>query len=145
MFISAPLRAFSFKDWGQRSVYDNGSRAPSLLHHMTMWKLERSWQEWISAIVKKQGRIHGYPSRVRVGRSRSLGHLGRSCMLKMLKNAKKVTSHPRIAHGQRYPMPCWEWSSEEVEWQQGRCPVEHRGKFWDVRPSVHPEGAYFRL
>ena len=42
--------------WGQRSVYDSSSRAtsvaPSLLHHMTMWKLERSWQEWTSAIVK---------------------------------------------------------------------------------------------
>ena len=25
------------------------------------------------------------------------------------------TSHPRIAHGQRYPMPCLEWSAEEVE------------------------------
>ena len=28
---------------------------------------------------------------------------------------QKVTSHPRIAHGQRYPMPCLEWSAEEVE------------------------------
>ena len=30
----------------------------------------------------------------------------RSSRLKKLKNAEKVTSHPRIAHGQRYPMPC---------------------------------------
>ena len=22
--------------------------------------------------------------------------------------AEVLTSHPRIAHGQRYPMPCWE-------------------------------------
>ena len=39
---------------------------------------------------------------------RSLGHLDRSCMLKKLKNDETVTSHPRIAHGQRYPMPCLE-------------------------------------
>ena len=31
----------------------------------------------------------------------------------------RVTSHPRIAHGQRYPMPRWERSSEVVEWEQG--------------------------
>ena len=29
----------------------------------------------------------------------TLGHLGRSSELKTLKNAEKVTSHPRIAHG----------------------------------------------
>ena len=51
----------------------------------------------------EQGRIHGYPSRVRVGRSSAgEGHwviwAGAVCS----------TSHPRIAHGQRYPMPCWE-------------------------------------
>ena len=40
---------------------------------------------------------------------RSLEHLGRSSRLKKLNNAEKVTSHPRIAHGQRYPMPCLEW------------------------------------
>ena len=44
------------------------------------------------------------------------------------------TSHPRIAHGQRYPMPCLEWLAEEVKWEQGsgaksRCPVGHRGEF----------------
>ena len=45
----------------------------------------------------------------------------------------------RIAHGQRFPMPCLEWSAEEVEWEQGsaaapkgRCPVGHRGEFPDV-------------
>ena len=27
---------------------------------------------------------------------------------------------------------------------KGRCPVEHRGEFRDVRPFVCPEGAYFR-
>ena len=27
---------------------------------------------------------------------------------------KNKTSHPRIAHGQRYPMPCLKWSSSEV-------------------------------
>ena len=33
-----------------------------------------------------------------------------------------LTSHPRIAHGQRYPMPCLEWSAEEVEGEQGSGP-----------------------
>ena len=27
----------------------------------------------------------------------------------------KTTGHPRIAHGQRYPMPCLELLAEEVE------------------------------
>ena len=34
----------------------------------------------------------------------------------------KVTSHPRIAHGQRYQMPCLERSVEGLEWEQGRGP-----------------------
>ena len=34
----------------------------------------------------------------------------------------RSTSHPRIAHGQRYPMPCLEWLAEEVEWEQGSSP-----------------------
>ena len=48
----------------------------------------------------KQGQIHGYPSRMRVGRSieqcwkKSLGHLGRSHMLKKLKNAERVKIGP---------------------------------------------------
>ena len=32
---------------------------------------------------------------------------------------KRRTSNPRIVHGQRYPMPCLEWSNEIVEWEQG--------------------------
>ena len=41
---------------------------------------------------KKQGRIHGYPSRVQVGRGhlRSLDHLGRSSEAKDCKNQRKV-------------------------------------------------------
>ena len=48
--------------------------------------------------IEKQGRIHGYPSRTAGGQEqcwrRSLGHLGRSCMLKKLKNAEKVKRGP---------------------------------------------------
>ena len=36
-----------------------------------------------------------------------------------------------IAHGQRYPMPCLEWSSDVVEWEQGLI-------------SRRPVKAYFR-
>ena len=55
----------------------------------------------------EQGRIHGY-HKSRVGwqeqcRRRSLGHLGRSRMLKKLKNAEKVkrvrTDRPTDRHG----------------------------------------------
>ena len=31
---------------------------------------------------------------------------------------KILTSHSRIAHGQRYPMLCLEWSNEEEAWEQ---------------------------
>ena len=44
------------------------------------------------------------------------------------------TSHPRIALGQQYPMPCLEWSGEEVEWEQGSSwySVRHRGEYPNV-------------
>ena len=47
----------------------------------------------------EQGRIHSYPSRVRVGRSR---------MLKKLSNAKKVIV-AKALDGQRYPLPPCEY------------------------------------
>ena len=40
--------------------------------------------------------------------------------------AIEETSHPRIAHGQRYPMPCLEWLVKELEWEQRSG---HRGEF----------------
>ena len=46
------------------------------------------------------------------------------------------TSHPRIAHGQRYPMPCLGWSSEVVEWEQGsgpRGPMSCKTQEWISR------------
>ena len=54
------------------------------------------------------------------------------------------TSHPRISHGQRYPMPCLEWSAEEVEWEQGsgpKRPMSCRTQGWI---SIRPEKAYLR-
>ena len=56
----------------------------------------------------------------------------------------QLTSHPRIAHGQRYPMPCWEWSSEEVEWEQGSSPKGPMSCGTQGGISIHPEGACFR-
>ena len=53
---------------------------------------------------------------------------------------RKRTSHPRIAHGQWYPMPCLEWLAEEVEWERGsgpKGPMSCRTKGWI---SGHPEG-----
>ena len=52
-----------------------------------------------------------------------------------------LKSHPRIAHGQRYPMPCLsdkpcpasdklkKWSESRAAAPKGRCPVGHRGEF----------------
>ena len=50
---------------------------------------------------------------------------------------KGETSHPRIAHGQRFPIPCLElqvkkWSESRAAAPKGRCPVGHRGEFPDV-------------
>ena len=44
------------------------------------------------------------------------------------------TSHPRIGHGQWYPMACLEWSGEVVEWEQGMSCRTQGGI------SRHPEG-----
>ena len=47
-----------------------------------------------------------------------------------------ITSHPRIAHGQRYLMPCLEWLAEEVEWEQGsgpKKPMSCRTQGWISR------------
>ena len=41
--------------------------------------------------------------------------------------------------------PVKRWSESRAAAPKGRCPVEHRGEFRDVRPFVWPEGAYFRL
>ena len=57
---------------------------------------------------------------------------------------EKKTSHPRIAHGQRYPLPCLQWSSEVVEWEQGsgpKGPMSCRTQGWISR---RPEGEYIR-
>ena len=54
-----------------------------------------------------------------------------------------LTSHPRIAHGQRYPMPCWEWSSEEVEWEQGSGPKGPMSCRTQGGISIRPEEAHF--
>ena len=57
---------------------------------------------------------------------------------------REGTSHPRIAHGQRYPMPCWEWSTDEVEWEQGSRPKGLMSCRKQGGISKRPEGAYFR-
>ena len=47
--------------------------------------------------------------------------------------ALKQTSPPRIALGQQYPMPCLEWSSERVEWDQGggpKGPMSYKTHGW---------------
>ena len=58
----------------------------------------------------------------------------------MPKNAKKITSHPRISHSQRYPMPCSEWSPEDVDQEQGsglKEPMSCRTWEWySSRPSI---------
>ena len=62
-----------------------------------MKKIERKYEERKKKrkFLRKQGRKKGYPSRVRVGRSSTgKSHLGRSDMLKKLKNAEKVKSGP---------------------------------------------------
>ena len=41
--------------------------------------------------------------------------------------------------------PVKRWSESRAAAPKGRCPVEHRGEFRDIRPYVGPEGAYFRL
>ena len=67
---------------------------------------------------------------------------GRSGKVKALTHV--LTSHPRIAHGQRYTMPCWEWSNEEVEWEQGsgpKGPMSCRTQGWI---SIRPERACLR-
>ena len=54
----------------------------------------------------------------------------------------EITSHPRIAHGQRYPMPCLEWLAAEVEWEQGsgpKGPMSCRTQGWF---SIRSERAY---
>ena len=69
----------------------------------------------------------------------------RRCMKLRIKSKKigngeenqRQTSHPRIAHGQRYPMPCWEWSTEEVEWELGRGPKRSMScRTWGKFPNV---------
>ena len=37
--------------------------------------------------------------------------------------------------------PVKKWSESRAAASKGRCPVEHRGEFRDVRLSVYPEGA----
>ena len=37
--------------------------------------------------------------------------------------------------------PVKKWSESRAAAQKGRCPVEHRGKLRDVRPTVCLEGA----
>ena len=58
----------------------------------------------------KQGSIHGYRSRLQVGRgSNKQGRIhGYPCHWGIWAGAVSLTSHPRIAHGQRYPVPCLE-------------------------------------
>ena len=60
------------------------------------------------------------------------------------------TSHPRIANGQRYPMPCLEWLAAEVEWEQGsgpKGPMSCRTQGWISRnpekANLRPLGATF--
>ena len=69
-------------------------------------------------------------------------------LFKTWKSASTVnlnkTSHPRIAHGQRCPMPCLEWLSEEVEREQGsgpKRPMSCRTQGWISR---RPEKAHLR-
>ena len=108
----------------------------------------------------EQGRIHSYPSRVRVGRSgagedhqriwagaggskssirpdtrlpqshtggqeqccrKSLGHLGRSCMLKKLKNAEKVNSRKSVRWS-AVPQPCLSKLLMKLRGEQGSGP-----------------------
>ena len=60
------------------------------------------------------------------------------------KEERKKTSHPRIAHGQRYPMPCLEWSSEVVDLEQGSGPKGPMSCRTQGVISRRPEGEYIR-
>ena len=65
-------------------------------------------------------------------------------MVDIRRNSRRRNCCPRIAHGQRYPMPCLEWLVEEVEWEQGsgpKGPMSCRTQGWI---SIHPEKAYLR-
>ena len=64
------------------------------------------------------------------------------------KERKVVIQGSHMVSGTQCPAgsdPVEKWSESRAAAQKGRCPVEHKGKFRDVRPSVHPEGAYFKL
>ena len=59
-----------------------------------------------------------------------------------------LTSHPRIAHGQRYPMPCLEWSSRWVVLEQGsgpKGPMSCKTQGWIFWHDFRPLGANLRL
>ena len=58
-----------------------------------------------------------------------------------------VIQGSHMVSGTRCPAgsdPVKKWSESSAAAPKGRCPVEHRGEFRDVRPFVCPEGAYFR-
>ena len=58
-----------------------------------------------------------------------------------------VIQGSHMVSGTRRPAgsdPVKRWSESRAVALKSQCPVEHRGEFRDVRPSVHPE-AYFRL
>ena len=72
---------------------------------------------------------------------------GKSSLMRdevMNEDEQGKTSHPRIAHGQRYPMPCLEWSNEVMEWEQGSVPKGRMSCRTQGGISRRPEGAYFR-
>ena len=53
-----------------------------------------------------------------------------------------VTGHPRMAHDQWYPMPCLEWSAEEVEWEQGNGPKGPMSCRTRVNSQTSSEGKF---
>ena len=70
----------------------------------------------LGAMRKKQGRIHGYPSRVWVGRgSNGKSHLGVSGELEKLKNAEKVTDRLPNRPTNRRTKRSIEWRSMRLK------------------------------
>ena len=73
-------------------------------------------------ITLKQGRIHGYPSRVQIGGGRwSLGHSGRSTVLKTLKNLEKVNIRKSVRWS-AVPVPCLSRLGLRLRGEQGSGP-----------------------
>ena len=70
----------------------------------------------------KKSRIHSYPSGQEQCWRRSLGLLGSSCMLKKLKNAKKVNSRKSVRWS-AVPVPCLSRLCFKLKGKEGSGPI----------------------